>query len=54
MGPVRGEDKLAKHLEDGGLVLYDVSWTYHTGIERALAEFGHNRGGTFGPRCLVF
>ena len=42
----RIEGKLAKrHLEEGCLVLYDVTSTYYTGSHCSLAEFGHNRDG---------
>jgi hypothetical protein len=42
----RIERKLAKrHLEDGTLVLYDVSSSYYTGHRSQLVQFGHNRDG---------
>lgn len=38
------EDKLAKrHLQDGTLVLYDVSGSYYTGRRSELVQFGHGR-----------
>ncbi len=40
----RIEDKLAKrHLQDGSLVLYDVSSSYYTGTHCKLAKFGYSR-----------
>jgi transposase len=40
----RIENKLSRrHLEDGCLVLYDVSSTYYTGTTCSLAKFGHSR-----------
>jgi len=40
------ENKLAKkHLQDGCLVLYDVSSSYYTGTNCPLVKFGHNRDG---------
>jgi len=45
-GQRRIEGKLARrHLEDGSLILYDVTSTYYTGSHCSLAEFGHNRDG---------
>lgn len=42
----RIEDKLAdRHLEDGSLVLYDVSSSYYTGTHCSLARRGHSRDG---------
>ena len=34
-----------KHLQDGTLVLYDVSSSYYTGEHCDLARYGHNRDG---------
>ena len=34
-----------KHLQDGTLVLYDVSSSYYTGEHCDLAKYGHNRDG---------
>jgi len=43
------EKKLArKHLQDGSLVLYDLSSSYYTGRCCSLARFGHNRDGKRG------
>lgn len=42
----RIENKLARrHLQDGTLVLYDVSSSYYTGQHCSLAKFGYNRDG---------
>lgn len=42
----RIEKGLAKaHLQDGTLVLYDVSSSYYTGTHCDLARYGHNRDG---------
>lgn len=42
----RIESKLARrHLQDGMLVLYDVSSSYYTGHHAGLAQFGYNRDG---------
>jgi hypothetical protein len=51
----RIEAKLAaQHLEDGTLVLYDVSSTYFEGRHCPLAAFGHNRDKKKGKRQIVF
>ncbi len=43
------ERKLAaRHLEEGGLVLYDLSSSYFEGEKCPLAAFGHNRDGKKG------
>ena len=43
------ERKLAKkHLQDGSLVLYDLSSSYYTGRCCSLAKYGHNRDGKRG------
>ena len=43
------EDELAKrHLEEGGLVLYDVTSTYFEGHTCPLAQWGHARDGEEG------
>jgi hypothetical protein len=43
------EKKLAKrHLNDGGLVLYDLTSSYFEGATCPLAAFGHNRDGKRG------
>jgi transposase len=45
----RIETKLAKkHLQDGTLLLYDVSGSYYTGTHCSLAKFGHPRDGKRG------
>jgi transposase len=45
----RIEVKLAKrHLEQGSLILYDVSSSYYTGSSCPLADFGHSRDGKRG------
>jgi len=51
----RIETKLAaKHLEDGCLVLYDVSSSYYTGRHCSLARFGHNRDRKKGFPQIVY
>ncbi len=45
----RIEKKLAKrHLEDGGLALYDLTSSYFEGVTCPLAKIGHNRDGKRG------
>lgn len=45
----RIEKKLAKrHLEEGGLALYDLTSSYFEGLTCPLAKFGHNRDGKKG------
>jgi hypothetical protein len=47
------EDELAKrHLEEGGLVLYDVTSTYFEGHSCPLAQWGHARDGKKGKFIL--
>jgi hypothetical protein len=47
------EKKLAKrHLEDGALVLYDVSSTYFEGVCCPLGQLGHSRDGKKGKFIL--
>ena len=49
------EKKLAKrHLEDGALVLYDVSSTYFEGKCCPLGQLGHSRDGKRGKLQIVF
>lgn len=49
------ETKLAaRHLEDGSLILYDVSSSFYTGTHCTLAEFGHNRDGKNGDPQIVY
>jgi len=49
------EERLARcHLEDGSLVLYDVTSTYFEGRSCPLADFGHSRDGKKGKLQVVF
>ena len=49
------EQKLAaRHLTDGGLVLYDVSSSYYEGRTCPLAHFGHDRDGQTGLPIIVY
>ena len=51
----RIERKLAsRHLEDGGLVLYDVSSSYYEGHACPLARRGHDRDGRKGLPIIVY
>ena len=51
----RIEKKLAaRHLEEGGLVLYDVSSSFYEGHTCPLAQFGHNRDGNNGLPIIVY
>ncbi|MBW2162451.1 MAG: IS1634 family transposase [Deltaproteobacteria bacterium] len=51
----RIEDKLAeRHLQDGSLVLYDVSSSYYTGTHCPLARRGHSRDGKKGFPQIVY
>ncbi len=51
----RIENKLAKrHLEDGTLVLYDISGSYYTGQRGGLVQFGYNRDGKKGVPQIVY
>ncbi|HEX2662956.1 MAG TPA: IS1634 family transposase, partial [Candidatus Acidoferrum sp.] len=51
----RIEKKLAaRHLEEGGLVLYDVSSSYYEGRTCPLAQFGHDRDGQKGLPIIVY
>ena len=43
-----------RHLEDGTLVLYDVSSSYLEGRSCELASFGHNRDGKKGKLQIVY
>jgi transposase len=55
MLPCTFEDELAKrHLEEGGLVLYDVTSTYFEGHTCPLAQWGHARDGKKGKLQIVF
>jgi transposase len=44
----------ARHLTEGGLVLYDVSSSYVEGSHCPLAAFGHNRDEKRGRRQIVY
>jgi len=49
------EQKLAaRHLREGGVVLYDVSSSYYEGRTCPLARFGHNRDGKAGLPIIVY
>jgi transposase len=49
------EKKLAeRHLQDGTLVLYDVTSSYYTGRRSHLVQFGHNRDGKNGCPQIVY
>lgn len=49
------ENKLAaRHLEDGSLILYDVSSSFYTGTHCPLADFGHPRDGKNGYPQIVY
>ena len=49
------EQKLAKrHLEQGGVVLYDVSSSYYEGHTCPLAQYGHDRDGKKGLPIIVY
>src|SRR5437879_13124145 len=49
----RIEKKLAaRHLREGGLVLYDVSSSFYEGRTCPLAQFGHDRDGKNG-RAII-
>ena len=51
----RIETKLAKrHLEDGTLILYDLSGSYCTGRVSGLVNFGYNRDGKKGLPQIVY
>jgi transposase len=51
----RIEKKLAaKHLEEGGLVLYDVSSSFYEGRTCPLARFGHDRDGKKDLPIIVY
>jgi Transposase DDE domain len=49
------ERKLAKrHLQEGSVVLYDVSSSYYEGRKCPLAHYGHNRDGKKGLPIIVY
>jgi len=51
----RIEKKLAaRHLEEGALVLYDVSSSYYEGHRCPLAQYGHDRDGKKGLPIIVY
>jgi len=51
----RIEKKLAaRHLSEGGLVLYDVSSSFYEGRACPLAQFGHDRDGKNGLPIIVY
>ncbi len=51
----RIEKKLAaRHLSEGGLVLYDVSSSFYEGRTCSLAQFGHDRDGKKGLPIIVY
>jgi len=51
----RIEKKLAaRHLSEGGLVLYDVSSSFYEGRTCPLAQFGHDRDGKNGLPIIVY
>ena len=55
--PVRRTSRrswLQRHLDDGALVLYDVSSSYYEGHTCPLARFGHNRDGKKGLPIIVY
>lgn len=51
----RIEKKLAaRHLSEGGMVLYDVSSSFYEGRTCPLAQFGHDRDGKNGLPIIVY
>ena len=51
----RIEKKLAaRHLQEGSLVLYDVSSSYYEGRTCSLAQYGHDRDGKKGLPIIVY
>jgi transposase len=49
------ENSLARrHLQNGSMVLYDVSSSYYEGHCCPLAQFGHNRDEKIGRRIIVY
>src|SRR5437870_282257 len=44
----------ARHLREGGLVLYDVSSSFYEGRTCPLAQFGHDRNGKNGLPIIVY
>lgn len=56
LGKQKGlENQLAKrHLQEGGLVLYDVTSSYYEGSTCSLARHGHDRDGKKGLPIIVY
>jgi hypothetical protein len=51
----RVENKLARnHLNEGTLILYDVTSSYYTGRRPGLVQFGYNRDGKRGVPQIVY
>ena len=49
------EEKLAKrHLQEGSVVVYDISSSYYEGHHCPLAHYGHNRDGKKGLPIIVY
>jgi transposase len=44
----------ARHLQDGGVVLYDLTSSYYEGRTCPLARFGHDRDGRTGCPIIVY
>jgi hypothetical protein len=44
----------ARHLREGGVVLYDVSSSYYEGHTCSLARYGHDRDGATGRPIIVY
>jgi len=44
----------ARHLQDGGVVLYDLTSSYYEGRTCPLARFGHDRDGRTGRPIIVY
>ncbi len=54
-GQERIEKKLAReHLQDGTIVLYDISGSYYTGKESNLVQYGYNRDKKRGYPQIVY
>jgi transposase len=47
-------DLAQRHLQNGSLVLYDISSSYYEGHTCPLAEFGHNRDKKAGHKIIVY
>jgi hypothetical protein len=52
--PEIGAQLARRHLEEGALVLYDVTSTYFEGQSCPLAQWGHSRDGKKGKRQILF